>query len=108
MNFNFENLKNVKFKEPKDVTAEVTVKNVTDGEEPFLVGRFVEGDIWYWGRFDTFEDAKRCADEIGGMVFRFSSGFLADQLGWHLFFIITPLLSLPCILILMKRMDWGK
>ena len=46
--------------------------------------------------------------EIGGMVFRFSSGFLADQLGWHLFFIITPLLSLPCILILMKRMDWGK
>ena len=46
--------------------------------------------------------------EIGGMVFRFLSGFLADQLGWHLFFIIMPLFSLPCILVLMKRMGLGK
>lgn len=44
--------------------------------------------------------------ELGGMCFRFSSGFLADQLGWNLFFIITPLLSLPCIVVLMKKVDW--
>lgn len=41
--------------------------------------------------------------ELGGICFRFYSGFLVDQLGWNLFFIITPLLSLPCIIILMKR-----
>lgn len=65
---NFDGLKNVNLKEPKDVEATVIVKNVTDGEEPYLVGRFVEGMIWYWGRFDTFEKAKEVADEIGGMV----------------------------------------
>lgn len=64
----FENLRNVKFKEPKDVEATVVVKNVIEGDEPFLVGRFVDGMIWFWGRFDTYENAKRCADEIGGMV----------------------------------------
>lgn len=65
---NLNGLDKIKFKEPKDVIAEVTVKNVTDGEEPFLVGRFVEGMIWYWGRYDTFDQAKEAADEIGGMV----------------------------------------
>ena len=65
---NLEGLRSIKFKEPKDVVAKVVVKNVTEGDEPYLVGRFVDGDIWYWGRFDTFEEAKRCADEIGGMV----------------------------------------
>lgn len=40
--------------------------------------------------------------ELGAMCFRFSSGFLADCLGWGRFFIFAPLLSIPCILILLK------
>lgn len=67
-------LKDIPFKEPKDVEATVVVKNVTDGEEPYLVGRFVDGMIWYWGRFDTFEKAKEVADEIGGMVLVHNKG----------------------------------
>lgn len=38
--------------------------------------------------------------EIGGMTLRMISGFLADLAGWYLFFIITPLLSIPGIVIL--------
>lgn len=71
---NLSGLKDIPFKESKDIEATVVVKNVTDGEEPYLVGRFVDGMIWYWGRFDTYEKAKRCADEIGGMVLVHNKG----------------------------------
>lgn len=40
--------------------------------------------------------------EMGGMIFRIASGFLVDLAGWNLFFIITPLLSIPGIAVLQK------
>ncbi|MBR1734647.1 MAG: MFS transporter [Alphaproteobacteria bacterium] len=40
--------------------------------------------------------------ELSGTVFRFLSGFLADQFSWNTFFILTPLLSVPGILLLRK------
>jgi len=40
--------------------------------------------------------------EIGGMFFRFTSGFFADAVSWTWFFIIVPLVSLPGIIVLNK------
>lgn len=61
-------LSKIKFKETKDMTMKVKVKNVTAGEEPYVVGRFVDDEFWYWGRFDTEQRAKEVAEEIGGIV----------------------------------------
>ncbi|MDR1334126.1 MAG: hypothetical protein LBJ71_02825, partial [Holosporaceae bacterium] len=40
--------------------------------------------------------------EIGGLIFRSTSGILVDILGWNLFFIIAPIISIPNIIILNK------
>lgn len=40
--------------------------------------------------------------ELGGMIFRLTSGFLADICDWAEFFMITPWLSAPGILILKR------
>lgn len=42
--------------------------------------------------------------ELGGMIFRLASGFLADMCDWAQFFMIIPWLSVPGILIL-KRLS---
>lgn len=42
--------------------------------------------------------------EIGGMFFRFSSGFFVDISGWTNFFIVVPLFSIPGIMVL-KKLD---
>ena len=48
----------------------VTVHNVTDGEEKFVVARYSEEDnsLWYWGRYPDKEKAIKAAEEIGGLV----------------------------------------
>lgn len=50
----------------------VEVQNVTDGEEKWVVARFnkEDGKFWYWGRWKKEEDAKKVADELGGVVFK--------------------------------------
>lgn len=65
---NLNGLDKIKFKEPKSVTMKVKVNNVDEGEEPYVVGRFFDGEIWYWGRYDTEQMAKKVAEEIGGLV----------------------------------------
>ena len=48
----------------------VTVNNLSDGEEKFVVARYCEedGQLWYWGRYPTEEKAKKAAMAVGGLV----------------------------------------
>ena len=40
--------------------------------------------------------------EISGFVFRFFSGIYVDKVGWESFFVLTPLLSIPVLIILYR------
>jgi len=61
-------LKDIKFKEPKDVKMTALVKNVTEGSERFVVAKVDNTDLWYWGRWDDYDRAKEVAEEVGGIV----------------------------------------
>ena len=45
-----------------------TVKNVTEGKEPFVVARVSEGLLWYYGRYPTIERAYEVVMEVGGVI----------------------------------------
>ena len=47
-----------------------TVKNVTEGEEPFVVARVSEGMLWYYGRYSNIERAYEVAEEVGGVILK--------------------------------------
>lgn len=64
---NLSGLSKIQFKESKDVFMKVKVKNVTEGEEKFVVARVSEGELWYYGRYEE-EKAREVAEEIGGIV----------------------------------------
>lgn len=64
---NLSGLSKIQFKESKDVYMKVKVKNVTEGEEKFVVARVSEGELWYYGRYEE-ERAREVAGEIGGIV----------------------------------------
>lgn len=44
------------------------VKNVTPGNRKFVVARVSEGELWYWGRWDDYDDALSVAKDIDGVV----------------------------------------
>lgn len=44
------------------------VKNVTPGTRKFVVARVSEGKLWYWGRWDDYDDALSVAKDIDGVV----------------------------------------
>lgn len=46
----------------------LNVNNVTEGESDFVVARIVNGEAWYYGRYETKERANDVASEIGGIV----------------------------------------
>ena len=46
----------------------VQVNNVTKGEGKFVVARYFENELWYWGRWDNEKEAERVAKEIDGLV----------------------------------------
>lgn len=45
-----------------------TVNNVTPGKSKFVVARDVEGEFWYFGRWDGYGDALNVAQDIGNGV----------------------------------------
>ena len=49
-------------------TMKVKVNNITEGNAKFVVARLVDGELWYWGRWDNKQEAKRVAKEIDGLV----------------------------------------
>ena len=47
----------------------VFVHNVPENiGKKFVVARLSEGKLWYWGRWDTVEEAKKIAEDIDGIV----------------------------------------
>lgn len=62
-------LSKVKFKVPESKRLTAVVKNLTDGEEKFVVARvsYEDKGLWYYGRYD-YERAWEVAEEIGGIV----------------------------------------
>lgn len=46
----------------------VKVHNVTPGEEKYVVAREVEGEFWYYGRWDDEDQAGEVAMDIGNGV----------------------------------------
>ena len=50
---------------------EVEINNVEAGQFPYIVARYSQEtwSWWYWGRYDTKEQAEEAAAEIGGAVF---------------------------------------
>ena len=38
-------------------------------EHEFVVAREVDGDMWFYGAYDSVEKAENVANEIGGWVF---------------------------------------
>lgn len=46
----------------------VKVNNVTEGSSKNVVVRVVDGECWYYGRYETQEKADDVAKEIDGLV----------------------------------------
>ena len=44
------------------------VKNLPTTHKEFVVARAVEGDLWYWGSWDSEETAHTVANDINGIV----------------------------------------
>jgi len=46
----------------------MSVKNLPATHKEFVVARAVEGDLWYWGSWDSEETAHTVANDINGIV----------------------------------------
>ena len=46
----------------------VIVKNVTPGDEPYVVARYSGNELWYYGRWKHYKDALVVAEEVDGIV----------------------------------------
>ena len=46
----------------------MNVKNLPTTHRPYVVARAVDGDLWYWGSWDSEETAHTVANDIGGVV----------------------------------------
>ena len=46
----------------------MTVKNLPFHYEPFIVARPYDGDLWYWGSWESEETAHTIAIEVDGIV----------------------------------------
>jgi hypothetical protein len=46
----------------------MTVKNLPLHYEPFIVARPYDGDLWYWGSWESEETAHTIAIEVDGIV----------------------------------------
>jgi hypothetical protein len=52
----------------RDQECKVTVHNVPEHAEKYIVARVNEGSLWYWGCWDDEKEAEECASTIGGIV----------------------------------------
>lgn len=48
--------------------ARVDIQNTEEDCKRFIVARYCEGQLWYWGSWDLREDAERVAKEENGIV----------------------------------------
>lgn len=55
-------------KEGRKVTRMMNVKNLPDTHEAFVVARPYDGDLWFWGSWDSEEIAHAIAVEVDGVV----------------------------------------
>lgn len=46
----------------------VNVNNVSANAKRYVVARLVDTMLWYWGSWDTEEEARAVAREIDGLV----------------------------------------
>lgn len=53
----------------RDQEYKVTVRNVPEHAEKYIVARVNEG-LWYWGSWDNKDDAEECARNVDGVVVR--------------------------------------
>ena len=51
-----------------DATATITVHNVDEDSLKYMVARICDRELWFWGTYDTAEEAERTAEEIDGIV----------------------------------------
>ena len=51
-----------------DCRLEVIVHNVDDDCLKYIVARICEGKLWFWGSWDSLEEADITAKEIDGVV----------------------------------------
>ena len=61
-----------------DCDASITVHNVDEDCKKYMVARICDREMWYWGSYDTLEDAEKTAEQIDGMVLMMREG---DSLG---------------------------
>lgn len=56
-------------KEERKVTQmKVNVQNLPATHKTYVVARPCDGDLWYWGSWDSEETAHTIANEVGGVV----------------------------------------
>lgn len=51
-----------------DKDMSVKVKNVTEGKAKYVVAKLVNGELWYYNRWENKEDAEYIAKGIDGLV----------------------------------------
>ena len=54
----------------RDQMCKVTVHNVPEHAEGYIVARVSNGSLWYWGSWKDEADAEECARNVGGIVVR--------------------------------------
>lgn len=59
----------------KDQTCKVTVHNVPEHAEGYIVARLSNNALWYWGCFENEDDAVECARNVEGVVVREAKGY---------------------------------
>ena len=52
----------------RDRECRVTVRNVPEHAEGYIVARVSDGSLWYWGCFDNKDDAEESARNVEGIV----------------------------------------
>lgn len=53
-----------------DQICKVTVRNVPEHAEGYIVARVSDGSLWYWGCWDDEDEAEECASNVDGVVVR--------------------------------------
>lgn len=50
------------------IKASIYINNLSYGEEPYIVARLVANELWYYGRYDSMEQAEMVAAEFDNAV----------------------------------------
>ena len=51
-----------------NVNVKVSVFNLPPDYKKYVVARYVDGKLWFWGSWDDKDRADEVAEEIGGIV----------------------------------------